>query len=55
MKRKCPNCKSSDGMRIYIWGMPAGEPDESKYVLGGCTIIGDEPKYKCVTCEWEGR
>jgi len=54
MKRKCPTCNSSDGVRIIIWGMPAGPPDESKYYIGGCLVDDQMPDYKCITCGWEG-
>ncbi len=54
MKRKCPTCKSSDGVRLIIWGMPADEPDESKYFVGGCLVEDAMPDYKCITCGWEG-
>ena len=30
--------------------MPYGEPDETKYVLGGCVVFDDAPDYKCLTC-----
>jgi hypothetical protein len=33
----------------------AGIPvDESKYYIGGCLVEGNEPDYKCITCNWEG-
>jgi Zn ribbon nucleic-acid-binding protein len=54
MKRKCPTCNSSDGVRIIIWGMPAGEPDKSKYYIGGCLMDDQNPDYKCIKCGWEG-
>ena len=54
VKRKCPKCKTSDGIRLFIWGDPVGIPDEKKYIIGGCLIDGTEPKYKCITCGWEG-
>jgi hypothetical protein len=54
MKRECPTCNSSDGVRIIIWGMPIGTPDESKYYIGGCLVFDHMPDYKCITCGWEG-
>ena len=50
MKRKCPYCDSSDGVRKFLYGMPYGGPDETKYVLGGCLVFDDSPDYKCLTC-----
>lgn len=64
MSRKCPNCDSSEEVRIILWGMPSEEPDSSKYVIGGCTISGDRPDYHCLKCatdffrkknEWRNR
>jgi hypothetical protein len=54
MKRKCPNCNSSDGVRTILWGMPSDWPDESKYYIGGCLMSENAPDYKCITCGWEG-
>lgn len=54
MKRKCPTCLSSTGVRKIIWGMPSVEPDESKYYIGGCLIDDQMPDYKCIVCGWEG-
>jgi len=48
--KKCPVCNSFDGVREFIYGMPSEAPDESKYVLGGCTISDDMPDYKCINC-----
>mgnify|MGYP000045825814 CR=1 FL=1 len=53
MKKKCPICNSSEHVRIIQWGMPDGEPDPSKYVVGGCIIPDDEPDYICLFCETE--
>jgi hypothetical protein len=54
MPKKCPTCKSSDGVRIIIWGMPKEEPDESEYFIGGCLADNGMPDYRCITCGWEG-
>jgi hypothetical protein len=48
--KKCPVCQSTDGVREIIYGMPDGEPDESKYLLGGCLVSDDMPDYKCINC-----
>jgi hypothetical protein len=29
------------------------EPDETKYVLGGCVVFDDSPDYKCLACGLE--
>ncbi len=48
--KKCPICKSIEGVRFYLYGMPSEEPDPKKYVVGGCLVSEDMPDYKCVTC-----
>jgi len=48
--KNCPVCKSSDGVREYLYGMPIQPVDESRYVLGGCVIFDDMPDYKCLNC-----
>jgi hypothetical protein len=50
----CPLCKGSNGVRKIIWGMPASEPDESKYYVGGCVSEDFSKEYKCIDCAWEG-
>lgn len=54
-KKLCPDCEREDGIREILWGMPAGEPDESKFYLGGCTSEDFSVKYKCIRCGWEGK
>ncbi len=34
--------------------MPDKEPDESKFVVGGCCISDDNPEHACITCDWQG-
>jgi len=53
MTKKCPTCRTSDDVRIILWGMPAEEPDQSKYYLGGCLFSEDLPDYKCLKCSTE--
>ena len=53
MNKKCPHCDSSEGVRKIIWGEPMGEPDPSKYVIGGCVVSEDPPDYRCLTCGLE--
>ena len=53
MNKKCPHCDSSEGVRKIIWGEPMGEPDPSKYVIGGCMVSEDPPDYRCLTCGLE--
>ena len=50
---KCPNCDSSTGVREILYGMPAAEPDPSKYIVGGCCMEADSPDFKCLNCDWE--
>ena len=51
----CPVCKEPKGIRKIIWGMPAGEPDESIYYIGGCVSEDFSANYKCIDCGWEGK
>ena len=48
--KKCPVCNTSEDVREIIYGMPDGEPDESKYIVGGCVVSEDMPDYKCIKC-----
>jgi len=48
--KKCPVCKSTEGVRQYLYGMPSEEPDPTKFAIGGCLISEDMPDYKCKTC-----
>lgn len=50
MKKKCPTCNSSEGVREFLYGMPSQEPDPKKYVVGGCVISDDMPDYRCLNC-----
>jgi hypothetical protein len=50
MKKDCPNCEKSLGIREGIYGMPSFEPDENKYFIAGCTSNG--PRYVCIDCRW---
>jgi hypothetical protein len=47
---KCPVCKTSKGVREYLYGLLIEEPDQSKYILGGCLVFEDMPDYKCINC-----
>jgi hypothetical protein len=48
--KNCPVCKSSEGVRLYVYGLPDGELDPAKYVVGGCLIEDVMPDFKCTTC-----
>lgn len=46
----CPQCGARNPKK-YIWGMPAGRPDENEYVIGGCCLPDDGmPEYSCREC-----
>jgi len=47
----CPSCYEIDSIRTILYGMPSGPIDESKYVLGGCVIEDDAPRYHCIDCD----
>lgn len=51
---ECPQCNSKGSLRKILWGMPENEPDESKYVIGGCCISENDPDYACINCDWQG-
>jgi hypothetical protein len=48
--KKCPVCKSTDGVRTYIYGLPSEEPDPAFFAVGGCLIEDDMPDFKCIKC-----
>ena len=50
MKKKCPNCASTVGLREALYGYPIFPVDEEKYFIAGCTASGG--KYVCVSCRW---
>jgi rubredoxin len=54
MKRKCPNCNLSEGIRIIFYGMPSEEPDPAIYTVGGCCISDEMPDFECIVCGWKG-
>ncbi len=49
-RKNCPSCGSTTGLRKYIYGMPDGPVDESKYLIGGCCITGNDPTHECIEC-----
>ena len=49
MKKKCPYCNSLN-IKEYLYGEPSYDYDREKYVLGGCEVSYDNPKYKCSDC-----
>ena len=52
---KCPACKSLDGVREIVYGLPIEPLDEEKYAIGGCCISEEDPTRKCIRCGWKGR
>ncbi len=49
----CPNCNNEENVREILYGMPAEEPDSTKYILGGCCMEPNSPDFKCLKCGWE--
>ena len=45
----CPYCNSTN-IKEYLYGEPTYDYDKDKYVLGGCILSLDKPKYKCSDC-----
>ena len=54
MKESCPSCDSDSGIREILYGMPEFPVDETKYYVGGCTIIPNSPNWLCLECGWAG-
>ena len=52
---KCPECKSLDGVREIVYGLPIEPLDEEKYATGGCCITDEDPTRKCIRCGWKGQ
>ena len=52
---KCPACKSPDGIREILYGIPIRPLDEEKYTLGGCFVTDEDPTRRCIQCGWQGR
>ena len=52
---KCPACKSLDGVREIVYGLPIEPLDEAKYATGGCCITEEDPTRRCIQCGWQGR
>ena len=52
----CPVCGAKKTMREWIWGMPAGPLDDSKFITGGCMIEASftKPDIECSACGWGG-
>ena len=50
----CPKCNAKGDIREILYGLPAGDYNEEKFVLGGCDISDDNPEIKCVGCGWLG-
>lgn len=48
-ERRCPYCNSLN-IKEYLYGEPTNDYDREKYVLGGCEISLDNPRYKCSDC-----
>lgn len=54
MNESCPSCDSKTGLREILYGLPMEPVDESKYVIGGCLVSGNDPIWACVDCAWRG-
>jgi hypothetical protein len=47
----CPTCHQIGKLRIIVYGMPLNPVDKSKYVLGGCVVDEDRPRFYCINCD----
>lgn len=50
----CPQCSAKGEIREILYGLPAGDYNKEKFVLGGCDISDDNPEIKCIGCGWLG-
>jgi len=57
-RHPCPNCGSQSVARIMV-GLPAPgvledrEREAGEYILGGCMVWPDMPRFHCHRCGWE--
>ena len=55
MKKKCPNCSSTEFVVPIRYGMPGLEMQQKFYEgeikLGGCMVAMDNPDWHCKKCE----
>jgi transposase-like protein len=45
----CPTCNSPE-IKEIAYGFPGADFDFDKYVVGGCCITDNDPKYLCKSC-----
>ncbi|MBR74737.1 MAG: hypothetical protein CL872_07370 [Dehalococcoidaceae bacterium] len=58
----CHNCKGKNIAR-FVFGLPSQEflkeyrkeENQGKFVLGGCCVSNDDPKFVCNDCSYEWR
>ena len=50
MKKDCPVCGTSEGVREFLYGLPVEEPDPTEFVVGGCCATADSPDFRCINC-----
>jgi hypothetical protein len=50
----CPKCSAKGEIREILYGLPSGDYNKAKFVLGGCDISHENPEIKCVGCGWLG-
>lgn len=61
-KQTCPSCNGKNIAKI-LWGLPADMRsfedalEKKEIVLGGCNVMGHDPKLECTDCyhRWSGR
>lgn len=47
--KKCPICENK--VKEIIYGFPSQEFNEDDYILGGCLLLGVNPRYYCPKCD----
>ena len=49
--KTCPTCHRIEAVRKFLYGFPIYPVDKNKYVLGGCVVQEDAPRYLCIDCD----
>jgi hypothetical protein len=53
-KVACPSCGKTGTLQEIIYGMPNGDFDFEKNIVGGCLVGDDFPDIGCAECGWRG-
>jgi hypothetical protein len=53
-KIDCPKCGKAGALQEIVYGMPSGDFDFEKNIVGGCLVGDDSPDLGCAECGWQG-